>query len=166
MLYLLFGLAALSIILAMIGSILQSAAEKTLQSGTSLMSKGGQALKGAGGLELVSETRRLATSIRKKTASTLGFIQSEPATEYTKADEESEGKTISNSFAEERNENLGDKNSELVIVSDGKRHPLQDNATTRNSVYVHENDEKESLVVATKNDNTSAELPTASSCGL
>ena len=70
MIYLLTGLAALSIILALIGSIMKSAAEKTLDIG-------GKAFLDAGGMQLVSETKRLASSIRKKTASTLGLSNSQ-----------------------------------------------------------------------------------------
>ncbi|XP_065062229.1 potassium channel subfamily K member 16-like [Rhopilema esculentum] len=70
MIYLLTGLAALSIILALVGSIIKSAAEKTLDIG-------GKAFIDVGGMELISETKRLASSIRKKTVTTLGLSNSQ-----------------------------------------------------------------------------------------
>ena len=70
-LYLLTGLAALSIILALVGSIMKSAAEKTLKGGTDLMS-GGKAFLGGG-------ARRLASTMRKKEPSAWETIQTSDA---------------------------------------------------------------------------------------
>eukprot|EP00794_Sanderia_malayensis_P020637 gene20637-22672_t len=62
-LYLLTGLAALTIILALVGSLMTSAAKKTLKGGTGLM--------GAGGQQLVGGARRFASSFRQKAASAM-----------------------------------------------------------------------------------------------
>ena len=67
MLYLLLGLAALSIILALLGSMLKSAAEKTLKGGTDIMNAGGKVFADSGGKELLGGARRFASSIKRRT---------------------------------------------------------------------------------------------------
>lgn len=181
MLYLLFGLAALSIMLAMVGSILQSAAEKTLQSGTSLIAKGGQALKDAGGLELMTETRKLASSIKKKTASTLRIGQSESSSSSNDQINAEPGvHMIKNAFVEDTKDDAEEddgKNCNVMIVVESKTSLdgeskekmemiSQDDENKNKQDERNEGigDETEHLVVAFSSGNENADLPTAASC--
>ena len=188
MLYLIFGLAALSIMLTIIGSILQSAAKKTLQSGTSLMTKGGRALKDVSSLELVGETKRLASSFRKKTATAFGNSHANDASagvkikgEITASVEEEDGNTINNNFAEEEEmkEDIDDKQSEnnaTIATENFNIYTVMENeeSKTKSCDKIHkaasheensfESEAKDLKVVILLNKKEGRKLPDADSC--
>lgn len=86
MLYLLLGLAALSIILALLGSMLKSAAEKTIKGGTDIMNAGGKVFADSGGKELLGGARRLASSFKRRTMDRLSESDSTVNEEKTVAE--------------------------------------------------------------------------------
>ena len=164
MLYLLLGLAALSIILALLGSMLKSAAEKTLKGGTDIMSAGGKVFADSGGKELLGGARRFASSIKRRTMdrfsesdstipeekgvaetdndklnSEIAVVKEEDVNE-NHVDSDSLHKTDSTSIIIE-NENSCEKNYSKLKQEDGLS-PVKSSmeSTTNGSQYVVEDD--------------------------
>ena len=175
MLYLLFGLAGLSIILTIVSSILQSAAKKTLQGGTSLMNRGGRALKDVSGLELASETKRFASSIRKKTANTLGISISETTEQDDMSSDfggrendenKGEAEVIKNSLVEEERltkDGGDDKHLEKIVIvtrnTNGYSQIENEDNMTSNDVKA-----KEFTVKPFSDQNNELKIPIADAC--
>ena len=188
MLYLIFGLAALSIMLTIIGSILQSAAKKTLQSGTTLMTKGGRALKDVSSLELVGETKRLASSFRRKKVNAFGNSHANDVSadgkingKITASAEEEDINTINNNFAkeEEMKEEMDDKQSESnisIAITNANIYTVMENeeSMTQSCDEIHkaslnaensfESEEKDFKVVSFSNKKEDRRLPVADAC--
>ena len=148
------------------------------------MNKGGQAFKDVGAFELVNETKRFASSIRKKTVNTLGFSNSEQSVTddsqmgaKNDAATDVEGNTIKNAFAEEED---GKEHAEgIVIVTENANgySPIEaegEEGMTQSNAIINEdgngseegkaveNEEKDSVVVAFTNEE--AKMPMADAC--
>ena len=191
MLYLLFGLAALSIMLTITGSILQSAAKKTLQRGTTLMNKGGRAIMDVSGLELATETKRLASNFKRKTANTLGLSHSEATSTddvdgaiegRSHAEDEGKSNKMNNTIAEDEEINEDRTDIEgidgvVIVTGNTNGSEIENEDSTRRShdkISERENCEensnesgaKESIVISFSNQNTEdRRMPIADAMG-